>query len=375
MKQCSSLLMCNSLILSLLLLGCAGDETDGSSEQHNSASETFSNAVQVQTALAEVSALSSYIEVRGVVEAYRKTTIAAEISASVSKRLVEPGDAVRAGQTLLALDSTMANNSLREAKAQRSSRKVELDSSLSELTRGKELIEKAFISKDQLEDLQFAVERARAQLQASEAMVSSASKMLSDSKVKAPFAGTAELVHSQQGDFVSPGTPVVTLADFSKLRIRAGVSTNQALAFSVGQQTEVSFASVGGDSVSGEIKSIGRIADPATGNYPMEVWLDGTELPNIREGMIASITANVTSQDELLSVPIQAVFRRQGHSLIFVVDGDGANNGTTARLVQVTTGRSSNGRVEVLSGLSENQVVVIDGQFALQDGARVSRIQ
>ena len=373
MKQRSSLLMCNSLILSVLLLGCANDETDKASEGQHSAAEIFSNAVQVQTASVEASALSSHIEVRGVVEAYRKATVAAEISASVSKRLVEPGDSLSANQTLLVLNSTMANNALSEAKAQLSSRKVELASSRSELTRGKELVEKAFISKDQLEDLEFAVDKARAQVQASEASVANATKTLNDTKIKAPFPGTAELVHVQHGDFVSSGTPTVTVADFSKLRIRAGVSTNQALAFAVGQNVSVNFESLGSGSVSGEIKSIGRIANAATGNYPLEVWLDGTDLPSIREGMIASITVDFTPQVEVLSVPIEAVFRRQGRSLIYVVERNG--DGARAQLVPVTTGRSSNGRMEITSGLSVNQVVVVNGQFALQDGARVSRIQ
>ena len=96
----------------------------------------------------------------------------------------------------------------------------------------------------------------------------------------------------------------------------------------------------------------------------MEIWLDD-DRQLVREGMLATVYLPYASQEQHLTVPASAVFRRNGTMHAFVVTDD------RAELRPVRTGRSDAIQVEVLEGLAEGEAVVTEGQFALRDGAMV----
>ncbi|MGI9292824.1 MAG: efflux RND transporter periplasmic adaptor subunit, partial [Pseudomonadales bacterium] len=112
--------------------------------------------------------------------------------------------------------------------------------------------------------------------------------------------------------------------------------------------------------------SIGRIADPETGAYPLEVWLDNQPDSPLREGMIANVQLPYSSVKPSPAIPAAAVFRRDGRTHVFTVD-----NGV-ASMAAVRIGRRNDSLVEVLEGISVGESVVVDGQFALRDGVQVS---
>lgn len=357
-------LACVCLLLNLG--GCSDNESEPST---SSQADTFRSAIQVKTVVAASGELSSQMEVNGTVSAFRKATLAAELSARVQARLVEPGQRVKEDDVLLKLDTETTHNRYLEAQAMLAARKVELESANNELQRGRELIEKKFISQDRLEDLEFAQRAASAQRDAASASFAVARKQLSDSNLKAPFTGTIEDVMVQQGDYLNPGQAVATLADFSKLRIRAGISARQSSLFHKGQAVGVSFAALGIAEAGAEVASIGRIANSSTGNYPMEIWLEGESFSQVREGMVATIRATMSSGQDVVQIPSRAIVRRDGQAVVFVVS-DGR-----AELRPVRSGRSTIERIEIVEGLQAGEIVVVDGQFALRDGALIEVMQ
>ena len=119
------------------------------------------------------------------------------------------------------------------------------------------------------------------------------------------------------------------------------------------------------------VRSVGRVADPGTGTYPLEIWLDNAD-GKLREGMVASVslTAYAGSEDEGAAlVPQSALVRRDGRLAIFVV-GE-ADREPRVKLREVRIGHSDGERVEVLAGVAPGESVVIEGQFALRDGSGV----
>ncbi len=157
---------------------------------------------------------------------------------------------------------------------------------------------------------------------------------------------------------------MVTLADFDKARVLAGVTAREATLLGQSEQAELTLDALGPRSYSGEIRSISRIADPATGTYTVEIWLDGALAP-LREGMVATVQIPYVAEGERLTVPVAAVFRREGALHVFAVQDN------QALLRPVRTGRTDGVRIEIESGLTEGATVVTDGQFALRDGAPV----
>lgn len=338
--------------------------------QNSVAEKNAVQAISVTVAQAQSRVLNEPISVTGVLEAFKKATVAAEVAGQILQRHVEAGDSVSKGDPLVTIDPTLLKQRNREMQANVASRKVAVASARNELNRGKDLVEKAFISKDELENLEFAVQNAVAQLQAALAAEASAGESLNDTRVSAPFDGLVEGIHVQQGDYINPGNPIATVADFSRMRARAGVTAAQAQQFIIGSESRLSIEDAYGADYVGKVHSVGRIADPATGAYPMEVWLDGEQVSSLRDGMVASITVEETSEQESLVVPSAAVFRRDGaHRVFVVVETD---DGARAQLRSIRAGRRTQQFTQVVSGLSAGEQVVVDGQFALRDGASVT---
>ena len=353
-----------------VLAGCSEqpEDPDAASAELSVArgSEAFINAMQVEIAEVQPAPLDIHIEVKGITEAFRTATLAAETGGRVVERLVEPGRQVELNQVLIRLDDTQARNGYNEARARVAGQQVELNSAQSALRRGKELIEQNFISDDDLENLEFAVQGAEARLQAAKAAMSTAKKALDDTQIQAPFNANVEQVLVQEGDYVTPGMPIAVLADFNQIRVRAGVNASEAAMLNVGTPVKVSFDTLGRKPVAARIESVGRVATTGAGSYPLEIWLPGGELSDVRADMVASLSLDLSENEDLLSVPNAALFRRSGQAHVFLVT-DGK-----AQLQTVVPGRVSAARTEIRSGLTAGQLVVIDGQFTLRDGATVS---
>ena len=324
--------------------------------------------VHVRVAVAGMTDLSRETTAAGVVEAFRTATVAAETHGRVTLRSVEPGDLVDAGQVLVNLDSERARIARDEAGAMVRSREIDLREANNELRRGRDLHARQFISRDVLESLHFAQARAAAGLRAARAQLAAAERVLADTEVRAPFPGIAEHVHVHEGDYVNPGTPVATLADFGRARIRAGITAREAALLEGVGHAELTLDVLGAEPLRARINSVARVSEPATGTYALELWL--TDIAEdaragLREGMLATVHLPHGEAAARLTVPSAAVFRRDGAMHVFVV------NEGHAELRPVHTGRSNGPIVEILGGLGAGETVVTDGQFALRDGARV----
>lgn len=304
-------------------------------------------------------------KVTGIVSAFRKATVAAEVNGRVVERMIEPGDSVVAGQVLVVLDSDRVRLVAERARAQEMARNVDLQQAQQRFERGENLFERNAVSKDALDDLHYAVDRAHAELGAARAALKTASRAVRDSRVTAPFAGTAEIVHVQQGDYLNPGTPVATLTDFSRARVRAGVTASEAASVRAGHTASMIFEALGGVTLRGEVHSVGRIADESSGTYPVEIWLAGEATIGLREGMVATVQLALPTTDPKPVVPRAALFRRSGRLHVFTVIDE------TAHLAPVRIGNGNSTQVEILEGLESDELVVVEGQFALRDGARV----
>lgn len=367
-------ILCLSICLVGFGLACSPSpsDVDGRGPGDNPADPLASalvTPVHVRVTPATAAGIGRQATAAGVLEAFRTATVAAETDGRVVSRSVEPGDPVSAGQALVTLDNEKALIARNQAQARVRSREVDLEQAGNELERGRDLRAREFISEDALENLGFTAARARSALEAARADLDAAARVLADTEVRAPFAGIAERVHVHVGDYLKSGTPVVALADFSRVRIKAGVTAREAELLAGAESARVTLDAIGAAGFSGRINSLARVSDAATGTYTLEIWLEdlpGDLRDRLREGMLATVYLPHADARAPLTVPSTAVFRRGGAMHVFVV------NAGHALLVPVDTGRTNGPVVEVLGGLAEGDLVVTDGQFALRDGAPVT---
>jgi len=154
---------------------------------------------------------------------------------------------------------------------------------------------------------------------------------------------------------------VLTLVDFSKVKIAIEVDQNVILRIRKGQPAEVRVSSYPGRAFPGAVTIANLAADPLSKLFGVEVTVDNGDLA-LRPGMFGEVSIEVESRDAALVVPQKAIV---GQSFLFVV----RNGQAVKRAVRV--GLQTADAVEILSGLEEGESVVVEGSYTLEDGAPV----
>jgi len=332
-------------------------------------SAAFRTAVRVRVVPVREGWVEQSYTASGVTSAFRRATVAAETAGRVVERRAEPGGVVELGQALIILDDTRLRLSEEQAGATLRSREIDLAEARHDLERADRLVGDDAISKSRYDSLRFGVDRAASAVELARVALRTAQRNLVDATVCAPFGGSVEKLRVDVGDHVGPGTPLATLVDLARVRIHAGVTAAEAATLAPGTRAPVVFTDLGGVATEAEIHSVSRVADPASGTYAVELWLENPD-PRLREGMVAQVRLPMVAQERRSVVPRAALIRRQGGAAVFVIERGAGETRAVARLVR--TGRSNGDSVEILEGVSPKDEVVVEGLFALRDGAPVT---
>ncbi|MEE8581944.1 MAG: efflux RND transporter periplasmic adaptor subunit [Myxococcota bacterium] len=360
-----------ALAIASLSFGC-GDSplapAHGAPPHDDAPLEALRVGVRVRTARVRTGQISARDEISGTVHAFHKATITAEAAGRVVQRSVERGEAVELGQVLFRLDASRLKIEVDQALATEKARQTDLRHARRELERGRKLIAQNAISEQRLDDLAYALESAENALSLARVARDRARRALEDATLTTPFAGVVDRHHVDVGDFVSAGTPMLEIVELSRVRLRAGVTAAEAARLSVGLTARATFLALGGAEFAAELRSIGLVADPVNGTYPVEFWLENPG-GRLREGMVARVNLPEPDRPPQPLLPRAALIRHEGHMAVFVVEGGPAD--PRARVRNVRIGHSEGDWVEILEGLSEGERAVVDGHFALSDGAAV----
>lgn len=301
-----------------------------------------------------------------VVEAVRQTVVAAQIAGAIVALDVKPGDAVKAGQVLLRIDSRAADQMAAASEAQVQAADAALAVAAKEFERQQQLFEQRYIS-------QTALDRAEAQYKASQAQararIAEASATRTQSAyfvVRAPYAGVVAKVPVVLGDMALPGLPLLTLYDPKALRVTAAVPQDEVsgLTEQLRQSIKVELPGRGSGSswlTPAHVRVLPTV-DAAT--HTAELRLDLPALAAAVPGMFARVwlpaaAGKDTAAASRLYVPARAIVRRAEMSGLYVMDSNGR-----PRLRQVRPGPRLKDEIEILTGVNAGEQVVLDPDAA-----------
>jgi RND family efflux transporter MFP subunit len=332
--------------------------------------------VRVRVEAARVQPLAEDGERTGVVEPFASVVVKAETAARIRARHIERGQRVEADALLYTLDDSRARIEYRRAKTAVDARQDDVEQAKRELDRAGQLLAREGISAAAHDRTQSAANSASAAQQLAALSASAASRSLRDARIHAPFAGLVAEFHAELGDYVGPGSPVATVVDLSRVRVRVGLTASElelaerVLSGASDGRVPVSFAELGGLTLAAELRSVSPLVDPRTGTYAAELWLDNPD-QLLRQGMLGRVALGRAGVqvDAELTIPRAAVVRRGGQFVVWVIVEQGEPTRVQAR--PVLLGRASGERVIVREGLREAEQVVIEGVFALREGAAV----
>lgn len=304
--------------------------------------------VAVRTVVVESKARPSTEEVVGTVRAKLRATIEAKVSARIESLLVAPGLNVKAGDLIAQLDPREIQARLDQALALR-------EQATRDLARGQELLDKKITTQSDFDAVQ-----ARARV--SEGAAREMETMLGYTKVVAPFDGIVTRKLADVGDLATPGKPIVEMEDPRALRFEADVPEALIGKIKIGDKLPVQVgASV--DKIDGKVVEIAPVADPASRTFLVNLDLPAAE--GARSGQFGRVWVP-TGEMKSIRVPASAVVIRGQIESVFVV----AHQHAQLRIVR--TGKHSGGEVEILSGLSPGEHVVIEGAGQLRDDQPVT---
>jgi RND family efflux transporter MFP subunit len=295
----------------------------------------------------------------GVVQAVRQTAVAAQVPGAVVSLDVTAGDAVKAGQILLRLDARAAEQSAAAGAAQLQATRAAQEAATKDFERQKQLFQQNYISQAALDRAEAQYKATQAEASAQRAAAGAARTQSGFYVVKAPYEGVVSDVAVVLGDMAMPGRPLLTVYDPRSLRVSVAVPQSAAARLTPGQTVQVDLPGTTAGRITPVKAQVLPTADPAT--HTLELRLDlPADLPGVSPGMFARAWLPVAgSADARLFVPARAIARRAELTGVYVLAADGR-----ALLRQVRLGRLQGDTVEVLTGVSAGECVVLDPQAA-----------
>lgn len=278
------------------------------------------------------------------------------------------GDRVRRGAVLAVLDTTEYDLAVDAAAAQVSAARVGSTRADDELQRAQQLVDTRSIAANDFEKLRAAAAAARESLAQAIASEGLARKRLSDTTLHAPLDGYVAARTIEPGDVAGPGVPAFQIIRLDPVEVSVGVPESDVHLIAVGRPADVTVPALPGETFAGTVRVVNVAADPATRTYMTRI-----QLPNPRQllriGMVASATIHGVGIVDVLTIPPQALVRdAQGATSVFVYFPEQQRVHT--RLVEV--GAPKGTQIEVRSGLTAADQLVVAGQDRLRDGMTVT---
>jgi len=319
---------------------------------------------QVAVAAPTEAELDTSVEAPGSFIPYDEAGIAAEAPGPVTMVRIEEGSRVSAGEVVVKLDEVKAELGVRQAEAMLAQAKANFERSKSDLERKQTLLNDKTIPPSTFDAFKAQYDAAAAGVDASDSALALARRRLRDMTVRAPFPGIVRDKRVSVGQYVREGDTLFVLMRVDPLKLQFELPEKYADRLTVGRQVRTSVIALPGQEFSGTIQTV----FPSVAVQSRTIRVEA-RVPNpgfrLKPGFFATVRVPLARLPGAFVVPRSALVRREGTEHVFVVRGD------RAELVPIQTGVETADRLEVVSGLSSSDRVVVSGADTLKPGDRV----
>ena len=325
--------------------------------------------------------LNQSVPVIGRVVSLKEAKVPAAVMGRVEKVLVEEGDQVKKGQILASIDTerykwlaNIASANVNAAKAELKSAKAETKINLVELERMNSLKNSSAFNASKYDKLQNQNIALLAKEEIVEAKLNSAiqeeniaKQNLSRATVKAPFNGIIELKMVELGEAVGLGFPMFQLISDTSVEIQADVPSNRARILK--ENNEIQISTTDNIKFISKVRALGVRENSNTRTIKIHLSYENSETNRkLFVGENVNISVPLGPGQEALTVHKDAILKREGMSLVYVVKED------SAQIKPVKLGDGVGERFIVLNGIEAGDLVVTKGNERLRPGQKVNPI-
>jgi len=305
-------------------------------------------AQQVQT----VSGLSN-LRYSGTVEAAQTIPLSFQSSGTVERVLVQAGDAVRKGQLLATVDKADNQSVYNSSLAMYQQAKDAYD-------RLKQVHDNGSLSEVKWVEMETNLKKAESQLEV-------AKNSLEKCNLYAPVSGIIGKRNVEPGQSALSSFAPLELVKIETVLVKISVPENEIGKIKKGINASFTISALDNKQFEGTITNVGVVADQFSRTYEVKITVKNPEM-EIKPGMVCDVTLNSTSEKQMVLVPYNAVTKdSEGNSIVFVVNDDQK----TVRKQAVKIGNYQTKGLEILSGLTANQTVVVEGKEKLTDNSPI----
>ncbi|MBI2948588.1 MAG: efflux RND transporter periplasmic adaptor subunit [Verrucomicrobia bacterium] len=298
------------------------------------------------------------------VKAYQQTTLYAKVAGYLKAINVDKGDPVKEGDMLADIEVPELIADLAKFKTEVDVAKLDFERTVEAQKKAPDLV------------VPQTVDNARGKYEVAKAGLERIEKLLGFAKIAAPFSGVITMRYVDPGAFIPAATSgsaantaaILTLMDFSRVRVQVAVPEPEVPRTAKGQPVTVSVEELPGRNYRGEVTRISYALDEASKTMLVEAELANPKW-ELRPGMFAQAKIGVERKSGALLIPVEGlVVERGGNSVFTVVDGK-------AKKVAVKTGFDDGTNVEIISGASAEDRVILVGKQTLAAGQAVNAVE
>ncbi|WP_448589171.1 efflux RND transporter periplasmic adaptor subunit [Thermodesulfobium sp.] len=331
----------------------------GCSSSHNGKIESKTiSGVKLQT-VSETD-LPKYLEATGTVKAKIISVITSKVMGTITSINVKDGDMVSQGQVLLTIYDQDASERVRQAEKNLDAAKLNMSLSNATYMRYKALYDEKALSQQEMDQITTEKELAQTNYERAKAALEEAKIMRSFYTVTSPISGIVSSKKVDVGTTAMPGMPLLDVENTSSFELDANVDSKYSQNLKIGSIVKVRIDSL--PEIEGKISEIVPSVDPMSRSFVVKVDLGPG---NFRSGMYGKAYFNIGTK-RAITIPESAIVRKGGLIGVYVVDDKGLVN---YRMVKL--GEKYGEKVEVLSGLSNGEKIIVEGTENAFDGAIV----
>jgi len=314
----------------------------------------------VTTIVAKQETWPSTLSVVGTTAPVHGVTVSADLPGTVDTITFDSGKFVHEGEVLVQLDTRQERAQLAAMEAQRDLAKINYD-------RMQQLVNEGVISR-------MEYDKSTAEQRQTEANVGEIKATIQRKTIRAPFSGILGIRQVNLGQYMSAGTPIVSLQALNPIYANFNVPQQVMSQMRPGQTIKISTDGSSAHEYTGRVNALDSTVDESTRNVQVQATLANPE-NKLRPGMFVQVEVGVGAQRSLFPLPASSInYAPFGDSVYIVTDLKGPDGktyrGVRQQFVKIAGARGD--QVGIVSGLNQGDEVVTSGAFKLRNGAAVA---
>jgi len=296
----------------------------------------------------------SNLRYSGTVEASQTIPLTFQSTGTIEQVLVQEGDVVHKGQ-LLAVVNKADNQSIYNSSL------ATFQQAKDGYDRLKQVYDKGSLSEVKWVEMETNMKQAESQLQI-------AKNNLDKCNLYAPISGIVGRRNIEPGQSSMSSLSPIELVKIETVSVKISVPENEIGKIKKGMTSSFTISALGNKNFEGTITNVGVVADQFSRTYEVKTTVSNSNL-EMKPGMVCDVILNTSTEKQLIVVPYNAVSKdTEGNSFVYVVQPD--KQSVKKQIIKVGNYQSSG--LEVLSGLSANQTIVVEGKEKLTDNCTIT---